>query len=53
MDHLHRPIAREGPFTSPLSRRARGELLSQVADYTDDWSSGSETRREAVRRVLE
>jgi predicted DNA-binding transcriptional regulator YafY len=32
---------------------AREELLSQVADYTDDWNSGSETRRESARRKFE
>jgi proteasome accessory factor B len=32
---------------------AREELLSQVADYKDDWGSGSETRRESARRKFE
>jgi predicted DNA-binding transcriptional regulator YafY len=39
-----------------LNRRyavAREELLSQVSDYSDDWHSGSETRRESARRKFE
>jgi hypothetical protein len=32
---------------------AREELLSQVADYSADWNSGSDTRRESVRRKFE
>src|SRR6266702_2655869 len=32
---------------------SREELLSQVADYKDDWGSASETRRESARRKFE
>ena len=32
---------------------AREELLSQVADYSDDWNSRNATRRESVRRKFE
>src|SRR2546427_6081183 len=32
---------------------AREELLSQVADYNDDWNTGDERRRESVRRKFE
>lgn len=32
---------------------AREELLGQVADYADDWASGSATRRESARRKFE
>ena len=31
----------------------REEILSQVADYTDDWSSDDATRRESTRRKFE
>ena len=31
----------------------REEILSQVADYADDWNSGSDTRRESTRRKFE
>src|SRR5207247_5315671 len=31
----------------------REELLSQVADYNDDWNTGDERRRESVRRKFE
>jgi len=36
----HNPVVRE-------------ELLSQIADYKDDWDSGDETRRESARRKFE
>lgn len=39
LDH-HYPVARE-------------ELLGQVDDYSSDWNSGSETRRESARRKFE
>ena len=32
---------------------AREELLGRVADYKDDWHSGSDTRRESARRKFE
>ena len=32
---------------------AREELLSQVADYSDDWNSRDDTRRESARRKFE
>lgn len=32
---------------------AREEILSQVADYRDDWSSGNDRRRESARRKFE
>ena len=32
---------------------AREEILTHVADYQDDWNSGSERRRESARRKFE
>lgn len=31
----------------------REEILSQVADYSDDWNSGDDTKRESTRRKFE